>query len=83
MYESLREVASQLALRDVELLRVEGRGPARGTAALEPAGSGDVVALLGVGECHPEPAEQEGAFGRAERTLVGAVAVAVAVLREL
>jgi putative transposase len=53
------------------------------TVALKPARRGEVVALLGVGERYPEAAEQECAFGFAERPLVGAVAVAVAVLGEL
>ena len=83
MYECLRKVTPQLMLGDVELLRVQRRGPARGTVALEPPGGKDVVALLGVGERHPEPAEQEGALRLAQRTLVGAVAVAVSVLGEL
>ena len=43
----------------------------------------DVVALLVVGEGEPEAAEQEGAFGLAERAFVGSVAVAVAVVGEL
>ena len=83
VHESLWEVASQLVLRDVELLRVQRRRPAGGTGALEPAGGKDVVALLGVGERHPEAAQQKRAFRRAERTLVGPIAVAVSVLREL
>ena len=71
-----------MALGDVELFGVQAGWSAGGAVALEPAGSADVFVLLVVGECHPEPAQQESAFGLAERPFVGSVAVAVAVLGE-
>ena len=58
-------------------------GPAGGAVALEPAGGVDVVALLGMGQGHPESAQQERSFGLSQRPLVGPVAVAVSILREL
>ena len=48
--ERLRQVAAQLALGDVELLGEEAGRAAGGAVALEPAGGGHRVALLGVGE---------------------------------
>lgn len=54
----------------------------RRAVAFEPAGGGGgVVSVGGLGE--EEPAQGEGAFGGAERAVVGAVAVDVAVVGEL
>jgi hypothetical protein len=61
VYEGLWEVAVQLALGDVELFPEPG-GAACGAVSLKPACGGEVVALLGVRECHQEPAQQERAF---------------------
>ena len=83
MDEGLGEVAAQLALGDVEFFGEQAGWAAGGAVAFKPAGGGDVLALLVVGEGHPETAEQEGAFGLAERSFVGLVAVAVAVVGEL
>ena len=56
---------------DVVLLGEQAGRAAGGPVALEPAGGLDVPALLVQGQRHDEPAQQEGALGRAERALVG------------
>ena len=48
VYERLGEIAAQLALADVELLRAQARWPARGAVSLKPPRGSEVIALLGV-----------------------------------
>ena len=79
MYEGLREVAAELPLLHVVLLRVEPGGPACGPVAFEPAGCCDRVAGLVRGHGGGQSAEQEGTLGFAERSLVGAEPVDVLV----
>jgi hypothetical protein len=70
VHERLRQVAAELALDDVVFLGQQPRRPARGAVALEVADRRQLVALLMLGQGHHEPAQQERAFGIAERALV-------------
>jgi hypothetical protein len=81
--EGLGQVAAELALGNVEFFGEQAGWSAGGAVAFQPACGGDCVASLVVGERHEESAEEEGALGLAERSLVGLVAVAVAVVGEL
>ncbi len=63
MYESLRQVAAQLTLPNVEFLGEQAGRTARGAVALEPADGCQIVALLVVRQRHQEAAQQEGSFG--------------------
>lgn len=82
MDEGLGQISTQLTLADVELLREQAWGAARGAGALEPSRRGDVVALLGLGQGHDEAAQQERAFRFAQGAFVGPVAIRVAVHRQ-
>lgn len=70
MDEGLREVAAKLALAHIELLAEQAGRSAGRAAAFEPSSGGEAVALLGTGQGHPEPAEQERPFGLAEWSFV-------------
>src|SRR3989442_3436158 len=80
--ECLGKVAAQLALRDVELLGEQAGRAACGAVAFEPPYGLQLIALLVLGERGEGSAEQEGAFGFAEGTLVVAEAVRVVLLGE-
>ena len=83
VHEGLRQVAAQLSLADVELLGAQAWSAACCAVALEPASGCDVLALLCAGERHHKATKQKRALGLTERALVGAEAIAVAVLGEL
>src|SRR5690349_4320688 len=68
--ERLRQVSSELALLDVELLGQEARRPAGGAIALEPAHRFDQVALLELREAYDEAAEEKRSLGFAQRSRV-------------
>ena len=78
VHERLRGVAAQLPLVDVVLLGEQAGRPAGGPVALEPAHRLDLRALLVRGQRHQEAAEQEGALGVGEGSLVRAEPVHVA-----
>src|SRR3954466_636468 len=65
--ERLRQIATQLALRDVELLGEDARRSTGRPVALEPPRSRNVVSLLRIRERQQEPTEEEGSFRLAER----------------
>src|SRR5579884_2232005 len=69
VHERLRQVAAELALGDVELLRKQPRRAAGGAVALEPACGRDGVAAPAEGQRHDEAAQQERALRLAERAL--------------
>ena len=70
--ECLGQVAAELALDDVELLGQQPGWSAGGAGSFEPVRAAPTWSPCVVaGEHHPEAAEQERAFGVAERVVVG------------
>jgi len=78
VHERLGNVASQLALADIELLGEQPRRAAGGTVALEPPDRLSSPALLVSGQGHQEPAEHKGTLGVFEGPLILAEPVDIA-----
>src|SRR5512135_2618883 len=82
MHERLRQVATQLMLRGVELLGKERGRPTGGPVPLEPPVRLDLTTLLMRGQRQNEAAEQERAFGALERPPIMPEAIGVPITGE-
>lgn len=83
MHKSLRQVAPELVLHDVELLRQQAGGPSRRSGPLEPAETLERFPGLEGRERQPEVADQEGAFCLAEGRAWMPIAVDKAIVGQL